>query len=96
MLAVSVKCEENIQKVIDKELPRYITIIIKSTSWIHDRYIPCLTLIARLSNARPEAASCFMDVYVHTNLISQIRKSLLIYRKNNSLIENYNKEPIGQ
>ena len=63
---------------------------------MHIRYIPCLTLIARLSNARPEAASSFMDVFVHNNLTTQIRKSLVVYRKNNTLIENYNKEPIDQ
>jgi hypothetical protein len=51
LLAVSVHDEDNVRKVIEKELPRYITIIIKSTSWGHDRYIPCLELIARLANA---------------------------------------------
>ena len=61
---MSVHDEDNVRKVIEKELPRYITIIIKSSSWTHDRYIPCLNLIARLANASVDAAAIFMDVFV--------------------------------
>ena len=91
---MSVHDEDNVRKVIEKELPRYITIIIKSSSWTHDRYIPCLNLIARLANASVDAAAIFMDVFVHTNLITQIRKSLIIYKKYNNLFDQQSKETV--
>ena len=96
LLAVSVHDEKNVQRVLEKELTRFITIIIKSTSWVHDRYIPCLHLIARLANASAPAAGAFMDVFVHSNLIGQIRKSLVIYKKYNSLFDPHTKETVEQ
>ena len=37
-----------------------------------------------------------MDVFVHSNLISQIRKSLVIYKKYNSLFDPHSKETVEQ
>jgi len=88
--------DENVQRMLDKDLPKYFAIIIKNSSWVHDRYIPCLTLIANLSNASSIAANMFMDIYVHSNLINQIKKSLNIYKKHQSLFESNSKETVAQ
>jgi hypothetical protein len=51
-------------------------------------------LIARLANASKPAAVTFMSFFVHTNLITQIRKSLIIYKKYNSLFDQGSKETV--
>jgi len=99
LLSVSITDEEedeNVKRILDKGLTKYITIIIKNSSWAHDRYIPCLNLISNLANASAVAANQFMDTYVHTNLINQIRKSLLIYKKHQSLFDETSKETVEQ
>jgi len=88
--------EVNINKVLDKQLIPYIVKIMKSSSWERDRYIPSLKLIARIANGKPEASDQFMDSYVHTILLDQIRKSLTIYKKNNSLFEDHSPDAIEQ
>jgi hypothetical protein len=62
LLAISVKDNAtNVDLVISKNLAVYITKIIKQCSWEHNRYIPCLKLIERLSRAKKEAADLFVD-----------------------------------
>ena len=61
--------DENVKKFLEKDLTKYIVLVIKNSSWFHDRYIPCLNLISSLSNASPLCADKFMDNYVQTNLI---------------------------
>lgn len=51
LVSASVKNNiDNVDKVEEKDLAPYITKIIQSSSWEHDRYIPCLELIAELTN----------------------------------------------
>lgn len=92
----SAAADENVEKVLDKDIIPYITQIIKASSRDHKRYIPCLTLIARLSNAESKAANLFMDSLVHTILIEQITRSLNIYKKNNSLFDESSQETVEQ
>jgi hypothetical protein len=57
LLAVSVKDNpENVQKVLDTRLIPQIVSIIQNSKWEHRRYIPCLKLIACLSNQSEKAA----------------------------------------
>ena len=95
LISVSVsedKDDENVQRMLDSDIYKKITTIMKNSSWIHNRYIPCLLLITTLANASPKVADQFMDTYVHTNLINQIKKSLGIYKKNQSLFDESTKE----
>lgn len=95
LLAASVnENEDNMNKVLDKQMVPYITKIMKSSQWEHDRYIPSLKLIARLANGKIEAANLFVDNYVHTILLGQIKKSLTIYKKYNSLFEDNSPDSI--
>ena len=75
-------------------MTKYIAIIIKNSSWIHDRYIPCLNLISNLANSSAVAANMLMDMYVHSNLITQIKKSMNVYKKNKSLFDENSKETV--
>lgn len=88
--------DENVQRILDKDLVKYIAIIIKNSSWVHDRYIPCLNLISNLANANSIAANLFMEMYVHSNLISNIKRSLNMYKKNQSLFDENSKETVEQ
>ena len=95
LVSVSVKDnEDNVDKVLEKELTPYITKIIQNSNWEHDRYIPCLNLIARLSNSREELAELFMNSLVHKILLDQIKKSLKNYKKFNSLFDENSKETV--
>jgi len=99
LLSVSVtddEDDENVQRILDKDLVKYIAIIIKNSSWVHDRYIPCLNLISNLANANSIAANLFMEMYVHSNLISNIKRSLNMYKKNQSLFDENSKETVEQ
>ena len=62
-----------------------ITRIIKLSFWEYDRYIPCLNIIANVSNDSEKVATIFMDKLVHKILLSQIKKSMNLYKKNHSL-----------
>ena len=47
-----------------------ITRIIKLSFWEYDRYIPCLNIIANVSNDSEKVATIFMDKLVHKILLS--------------------------
>lgn len=97
LISLSVKDNpENVQKFKQKDLHMPITVVIKNSSWIHDRYIPCLHLIARVSDADEEAATQFMEAFVHTNLLNQIKKSMTIIKKLDGLFEENSKETYQQ
>lgn len=72
LMAISVKDNPvNVDLLIEKNLAIYITKIIKQTSWDHDRYIPCLKLIERLSRGKSEAADIFVENHFHTLLLEK-------------------------
>lgn len=72
LIAISVKDnQENVDLLIQKNLAVYITKIIKQTSWDHDRYIPCLELVERLSRSKREAADIFVENHFHTLLLEK-------------------------
>ena len=59
MLSVSVTDEEgdpNVELVLEKDLIPYIAEIFQGSDWNHQRYIPCLKLIANLSNSSSDCA----------------------------------------
>lgn len=86
----------NVQKVLDKKLIPHITLVIQNSNWEHDRYIPCLKLIAALANAETEAANEFMDAVVQNNLIKRIDESLAIYKNNKTLFDENSQETVEQ
>jgi hypothetical protein len=49
-------------------------------------------LVASLANEDGELADFFIENNVHNSLLSQIKKSMKIYFKNNSLEDENNKE----
>jgi len=53
-------------------------------------------LISNLANANSIAANLFMEMYVHSNLISNIKRSLNMYKKNQSLFDENSKETVEQ
>jgi len=54
--------DEGVKRVLDSEdMCKKIAKIIIKSSWEHDRYIPCLNLIANLSNSDANAATEFVD-----------------------------------
>ena len=65
--------------------------IIRQSSLENKRYIPILDLVASLSNEDGELADYFIENNVHNSLLSQIKKSMKIYFKNNSLEDESNK-----
>ena len=70
LLAVSVKDnDQNVERVLETRLIPQIVCIIQNSQWEHRRYIPCLNLIAALSNESEEAANQFMEKLVHNILI---------------------------
>lgn len=94
LISVSVTDEEddeNVQRLLDQDLCKYITIIIKNSTWIHRRYLPCLNLITTLASANNNVADRFMDTYIQTNLLNHIRKSLNVYKKTQSLVDEHSK-----
>jgi len=96
LLAASVDIEENIDLFMEKELIPYITTIFKGSSWEHDRYIPCLKIIADMANAKPRAATIFMKELVHESLLDKIDKSLQIYKVHKSLFEENSAISVSQ
>ena len=54
--------------------------ILKASSWEHDRYIPCLNLVANLSNSESEAAALFVDQALHDQLLREIGESMKTYK----------------
>lgn len=97
LLSVSVSDninDTNNKRLVQADLCKYITIIIKNSNGDHSRYIPCLKLISTLSDSDPQIADKFMETYVHTNLLNCIRKSLNLYKKNQSLITDPSKVPM--
>jgi len=51
-------------------------------------------LISNLANSSAVAANMLMDMYVHSNLITQIKKSMNVYKKNKSLFDENSKETV--
>lgn len=51
-----------------------------------------LELVARLANEDEELADYFIENNVHNSLLSLIKKSMKIYFKNNSLIDEGNND----
>lgn len=98
LISVSVKNNQSNAELLlsKKDMIKNITNVIKNSKWFHDRYIPCLHLIGRLSDASTEAANEFMIATVSSSLISQIRGSLTIYKKNKSLFDESSKETVEQ
>jgi hypothetical protein len=66
-----------------------ITKIIKLSFWEYDRYIPCLNVIANVSNSSPALATIFMENLVHKILIGQIKKSMNVYKKSHNLFDEF-------
>lgn len=84
-----------------------ITKVIKNSTWEHDRYTPSLMCIASLANNdsederlgpvnKPLAADIFHENLIHTMLLTQIKKSLTVYKKNHSLFDENSKETVEQ
>lgn len=97
LIAVSIKDDDdNIEMVIDQGMTKQICMIMSQSTWDHDRYIPCLDLIACLANSSTQAADDFMQNLMHQNLLNQIKKSITIYKKNNSLFDEHSKETVDQ
>ena len=70
LLSVSFKDNaENIQRFQDRKMGDGITRIIKLSFCEYDRYIPCLNVIANVSNDSEELASFFMENLVHKILM---------------------------
>jgi hypothetical protein len=105
LLAASV--QDNIPNIINflknDALLSVITIIIKNSTWEHKRYIPTLKLIAALANndsvdertgpiGSPLAADIFHQNLIHTMLLTQVKKSMIVYKKNHSLFDENSKE----
>lgn len=93
LLSVSFN-EESIEKFREKKMGDGITRIIKLSSWEYDRYIPCLDIIANVSNDSEKLADIFMDKLVHKILLSQIKKSMNLYKKSHSLKDDTSMETI--
>ena len=53
-----------------------------------------MNLIARLSKGDGKAADLFMENFVHTILLTQIKKSMTVYKKHNSLSDEINKDTV--
>ena len=95
LLSVSFKNnEDNIQKFNEKKMVDGITRIIKLSFWEYDRYIPCLNIIANVSNDSEAIASIFMDKLVHKILLGQIKKSMNVYKKSHSLRNELGQESV--
>lgn len=95
LLSVSFKNnEDNIQKFNEKKMVDSITRIIKLSFWEYDRYIPCLNIIANVSNDSEALASIFMDKLVHKILLGQIKKSMNVYKKSHSLRNELGQESV--
>jgi hypothetical protein len=94
LISVSITEEEgdpHVAKLLHQQLYKQITIIIKNSTYQHDRYLPCLQLIQKLSKSSKEAADRFMEMFLHTNLIANVKRSLSLYRNYKSFNEHNEK-----
>ena len=97
LLSVSVQDNDtNVELVKEKELLPLITQIIKQSTLENERYIPTLKLIACLANADYEIADYFVQNLVQNIVLSQIKKSMKIYKKLNSLFDENSKDTVEQ
>lgn len=99
LLSVSVTTEEddaNVERIIELDLIPYIVTIIQNSDWTNVRYIPCLNLIANLSNSSSDAATKFMEAKVYIHLLSEIKKSMQLYKVLLSLFDEDSVETIQE
>ena len=68
--------------------------ILKESDWTHNRYIPCLNLVAALANSQPEAADELMEKDIDKKLVDNIDKSLKKYKMYNSLFDENCQETV--
>jgi hypothetical protein len=88
--------DEGVRRVREIEaMCGWIADIIKYSSWEHDRYIPCLNLIANLSNSSAEAATDFVDRALHGDLLGAIAKSMKKYKVSQSLFDENSIETVS-
>jgi hypothetical protein len=75
-------------------MEEYISKIIQQSSLENARYIPVLELVARLANEDAELADYFIETNVHNSLLYEIKKSMKIYFRNNSLIDENSSDSV--
>ena len=73
--------DENVEIIVDSgTMLAQIATVFKHSQPHHERYIPCLNLIANISNANSTAANKFIERGADGLLLKQITQSLQVYK----------------
>ncbi len=72
---------------MEKGLVSLVADILGDSTWERKRYLHCLKVVELLCLHSPLAANQFFDKSVHTYLMKNVREAMLIYKKNNDLVE---------